>query len=135
MSMKNVVVTFFFCCKQKTAYEMRISYWSSDVCSSDLQDLAGCPVDQRVDIDHPAHRFRHDGDREGAVGGRQPLRRGMTGDVERLAAAQPDLKSGVQGKSVSVRVHLCGRRFITKKQIAQTALQPHLTYSTTLTYL
>src|SRR3546814_3129250 len=23
-------------CKQKTAYEMRISYWSSDVCSSDL---------------------------------------------------------------------------------------------------
>src|SRR3546814_1259446 len=26
----------FFCCKQKTAYEMRISDWSSDVCSSDL---------------------------------------------------------------------------------------------------
>src|SRR3546814_8823452 len=25
-----------FCCKQKTAYEMRISGWSSDVCSSDL---------------------------------------------------------------------------------------------------
>src|SRR3546814_2370794 len=29
-------VFFFF--KQKTAYEMRISYWSSDVCSSDLVD-------------------------------------------------------------------------------------------------
>src|SRR3546814_1663283 len=28
---------FFF--KQKTAYEMRISDWSSDVCSSDLVDL------------------------------------------------------------------------------------------------
>src|SRR3546814_10084953 len=28
---------FFF--KQKTAYEMRISDWSSDVCSSDLKDL------------------------------------------------------------------------------------------------
>src|SRR3546814_4663764 len=29
----------FFCCfKQKTAYEMRISDWSSDVCSSDLED-------------------------------------------------------------------------------------------------
>src|SRR3546814_4361393 len=26
----------FFCYKQKTAYEMRISDWSSDVCSSDL---------------------------------------------------------------------------------------------------
>src|SRR3546814_4548838 len=30
-----VDVFFFF--KQKTAYEMRISDWSSDVCSSDLQ--------------------------------------------------------------------------------------------------
>src|SRR3546814_5538911 len=30
---------FFF--KQKTAYEMRISDWSSDVCSSDLEQ-AGC---------------------------------------------------------------------------------------------
>src|SRR3546814_4659721 len=29
-----VVIFFFF--KQKTAYEMRISDWSSDVCSSDL---------------------------------------------------------------------------------------------------
>src|SRR3546814_8561612 len=28
---------FFFFFKQKTAYEMRISDWSSDVCSSDLQ--------------------------------------------------------------------------------------------------
>src|SRR3546814_9895704 len=30
-----VVVCIFFC-KQKTAYDMRISDWSSDVCSSDL---------------------------------------------------------------------------------------------------
>src|SRR3546814_8204740 len=30
------VVDFFFFFKQKTAYEMRISDWSSDVCSSDL---------------------------------------------------------------------------------------------------
>src|SRR3546814_5941161 len=33
---------FFFFFKQKTAYEMRISDWSSDVCSSDLASfLAG----------------------------------------------------------------------------------------------
>src|SRR3546814_292535 len=32
----SVFVFFFF--KQKTAYEMRISDWSSDVCSSDLMD-------------------------------------------------------------------------------------------------
>src|SRR3546814_194745 len=31
---------FFFFFKQKTAYEMRISDWSSDVCSSDLEHAA-----------------------------------------------------------------------------------------------
>src|SRR3546814_7661309 len=31
-----------FFCKQKTAYEMRISDWSSDVCSSDLRDQSSC---------------------------------------------------------------------------------------------
>src|SRR3546814_11833851 len=31
------VVRIIFFCKQKTAYEMRISDWSSDVCSSDLE--------------------------------------------------------------------------------------------------
>src|SRR3546814_13959609 len=34
-----VVSLFFFFFKQKTAYEMRISDWSSDVCSSDLADF------------------------------------------------------------------------------------------------
>src|SRR3546814_9380924 len=33
----SVCLSFFFF-KQKTAYEMRISDWSSDVCSSDLLD-------------------------------------------------------------------------------------------------
>src|SRR3546814_990142 len=33
----------FFFCKQKTAYEMRISDWSSDVCSSDLS-IAGTKI-------------------------------------------------------------------------------------------
>src|SRR3546814_4240392 len=31
-----VIVFLFFFFKQKTAYELRISDWSSDVCSSDL---------------------------------------------------------------------------------------------------
>src|SRR3546814_3533100 len=31
------VLSFVFFFKQKTAYEMRISDWSSDVCSSDLR--------------------------------------------------------------------------------------------------
>src|SRR3546814_3863089 len=33
-----MIAMFFFFFKQKTAYEMRISDWSSDVCSSDLRD-------------------------------------------------------------------------------------------------
>src|SRR3546814_2870036 len=45
----------FFFFKQKTAYEMRISDWSSDVCSSDLRDhvkpaLGG----NRSDLGHAA---------------------------------------------------------------------------------
>src|SRR3546814_4820708 len=35
------VIFFVFFFKQKTAYEMRISDWSSDVCSSDLGTLYG----------------------------------------------------------------------------------------------
>src|SRR3546814_7324711 len=34
--MNDDLVDFIFVFKQKTAYEMRISDWSSDVCSSDL---------------------------------------------------------------------------------------------------
>src|SRR3546814_2639546 len=54
-------VSIFFFFKQKTAYEMRISDWSSDVCSSDLAigrphlmamgnrtDAPGCLVEQAV---------------------------------------------------------------------------------------
>src|SRR3546814_15033854 len=36
-----IYMLFFFFFKQKTAYEMRISDWSSDVCSSDLRSHGG----------------------------------------------------------------------------------------------
>src|SRR3546814_6762152 len=39
---------FFFFFKQKTAYEMRISDWSSDVCSSDLDTGRTCRHRQAV---------------------------------------------------------------------------------------
>src|SRR3546814_5122009 len=42
--------TVCICFKQKTAYEMRISDWSSDVCSSDLQTLGAFQRD-RLDAD------------------------------------------------------------------------------------
>src|SRR3546814_1903135 len=40
----------FFFFKQKTAYEMRISDWSSDVCSSDLRNLQ--QIAHRIDGIH-----------------------------------------------------------------------------------
>src|SRR3546814_1099595 len=42
-------LVFFFFFKQKTAYEMRISDWSSDVCSSDLQRDAVFQRQRRAD--------------------------------------------------------------------------------------
>src|SRR3546814_10907596 len=52
------VVFFFF--KQKTAYEMRISDWSSDVCSSDLRSPerpAGHTV--RPQLDGWCNQYHH----------------------------------------------------------------------------
>src|SRR3546814_1474240 len=50
-------LSFWFCCffffKQKTAYEMRISYWSSDVCSSDLHHHRLCLSGDRADARRP----------------------------------------------------------------------------------
>src|SRR3546814_9711203 len=48
-----VVWTFFV--KQKTAYEMRISDWSSDVCSSDLAQHAMRLFDDRIAEPGEAH--------------------------------------------------------------------------------
>src|SRR3546814_18973059 len=40
----HTILNIFFC-KQKTAYEMRMSDWSSDVCSSDLKAVRRKIVD------------------------------------------------------------------------------------------
>src|SRR3546814_15374124 len=62
-------VSFFF--KQKTAYEVRISDWSSDVCSSDLEGRGPCLAtcrrtdlkDRRMEIGP----IRNDDDHRAAV--------------------------------------------------------------------
>src|SRR3546814_2898163 len=43
-----LLVVFFFFFKQKTAYELRISDWSSDVCSSDLVCAAKAGADRKT---------------------------------------------------------------------------------------
>src|SRR3546814_3488053 len=71
-----LILLFFFFFKQKTAYEMRISDWSSDVCSSDLaghRRFAAQPQQRPRRLAHRAHRVRHaEGDR--LVHGRRPRR-------------------------------------------------------------
>src|SRR3546814_6299969 len=57
----GVCACVFFFFKQKTAYEMRISDWSSDVCSSDLRGfvlLQGSAPDQSPAVSGRAGRAR-----------------------------------------------------------------------------
>src|SRR3546814_8646211 len=61
---------FFF--KQKTAYEMRISDWSSDVCSSDLTSaatVAVLPEAEEVDVHIDDKDLRVDTYRSQGAGG------------------------------------------------------------------
>src|SRR3546814_11676223 len=154
------LVFFFF--KQKTAYEMRISDWSSDVCSSDLHRRP-CPADagdgRALLCGEPGLGRRGDGGRHrlGGAAGALPAVAAHLSDVPRrallrqqslyleraggtaaaralaegraaaqatlagrrrvrsAAAARLDRKSVVEGKSVSVRGDLGGRRIIKKK--------------------
>src|SRR3546814_6889902 len=49
LSFSVICLCIFFFFKQKTAYEMRISDWSSDVCSSDLtQPISRNPLLNRI---------------------------------------------------------------------------------------
>src|SRR3546814_9205645 len=54
LCLRLLMIMFFFFFKQKTAYEMRISDWSSDVCSSDLQGVGG-QEQQQDDIEPRWH--------------------------------------------------------------------------------
>src|SRR3546814_2346855 len=93
---------FFFFFKQKTAYEMRISDWSSDVCSSDLPFYPPPRINHH-ELDMVASLFKH-----GALQTRSEERR--------------------VGKSVSVRVDLGGRRIIKKKKITKNTQQTRMRY-------
>src|SRR3546814_5805562 len=68
MLVECAAIIFFF--KQKTAYEMRISDWSSDVCSSDLADVARADLKRHDIVHQPGDEgHRDEKDHDDAVGG------------------------------------------------------------------
>src|SRR3546814_19352662 len=111
---------------------MRISDWSSDVCSSDLLVGASDAETQRgtggggFELFDRAPALGHPGDASAGAGallllaGRARLRQQLAVVLARGEQAvaevgrQGDRKSVVQGKGVSVRVDLGGRRIIQK---------------------
>src|SRR3546814_17635529 len=110
MSIVHVTLYYFFFFKQKTAYEMRISDWSSDVCSSDLRWRSWF----RSGADRRLRYARHSA-RPCRTARPRPLG-GEGAAARRPMARQPDRKSVVSGKSVSVLVDIGGRRIIKKKK-------------------
>src|SRR3546814_17995486 len=112
---------------------MRISDWSSDVCSSDQH---------RADLRPPGAGRRALQGRE-AGGHRESEGLPQRGRQVRAARPRPerrqepgldllreDRKSGVSGKSVSVRVDFGGRRIIKTKQIKQRKQSKYITTDT-----
>src|SRR3546814_11560634 len=99
---------------------MRISDWSSDVCSSDLRRpprsaSQSCSRNVRAKLSGPPETAA-------ATAGR-----GSKG----ASAAMADRKSVVEGKSVSVRVDLGGRRIFKKKTTNSTNTYHHYSYACT----
>src|SRR3546814_5863185 len=102
---------FFF--KQKTAYEMRISDWSSYVCSSDLVRPRRDHCDAQL-VELNGARHQHRTHHRLAHGDFRP-HPGLLQPAGRDAYDRADRESVVSGKSVSVRVDLGGRRIIKNK--------------------
>src|SRR3546814_8443351 len=94
------LLLYFFFFKQKTAYEMRISDWSSDVCSSDLVDdqhhrggRGGDHLDRTAaaDFDEAADGLRRGGDQPGIVAGEDGT---VIGDETATCLDHPEGKIG-----------------------------------------
>src|SRR3546814_19478796 len=107
---------------------MRISDWSSDVCSSDLrarcrpirsQETSCCPDCRLPSYESPPCRGALESRRRpyrGLTSWSRAARRSGTGNQDAVEAALRDRKSVVKGKRVAVRVGYGGRGSITKKQ-------------------
>src|SRR3546814_6068658 len=123
-----VTFVLFFFFKQKTAYEMRISDWSSDVCSSDLPRTQAQP--------HvPAGRPPQPVGRGGLPGGvrdrpqPRPHARGR-GRGERSAAAVPVARSEEHTSELPSLMRNSYAVFCLKKKMKRhcSVAQPHTQY-------
>src|SRR3546814_7119719 len=74
-----VLIYCFFFFKQKTAYEMRISDWSSDVCSSDLDQRS---ARWAVSLHQPIGNIGADRDTQRAEQADEQRRRGCARSEE-----------------------------------------------------
>src|SRR3546814_20438186 len=119
-------VLFF---KPKTSYEMRISDWSSDVCSSDLTPvmIGEGPVaaGQLSDVPAEAGNTAEAAPDEIIVTARSEAPPSDPLQNVNIEAFQVDRKRVVSGTSVSVRVDLGGRRIITKESNTKNLCQYH----------
>src|SRR3546814_13698142 len=99
---------------------MRISDWSSDVCSSDLPRFAGRRSIARSTVVRRSISARLRGWETGRSSPPSPASEEvpLSSDTAPPAArtTSRDRKSVVEGKSVSVRVDLGGRRIMKKKK-------------------
>src|SRR3546814_14810425 len=105
---------------------MRISDWSSDVCSSDLASgCAGLSNSMRISSSEsqPARLAS-------AISASLSLTSQVALKESTLGRVSLDRKSVVLGKSVSVRVDLGGRRIIKKKNKTTTSIDPQLSSNT-----
>src|SRR3546814_11481559 len=122
-------------CKQKAAYEVGMSDWSSDVCSSDLHPLdasagsvalslpgSDLAFELRAIVDAKVQALASQ-DTDLDLGHVEPagvLRREVELQPAEAAVAR---QSGVSGKSVSVRVALGGSRCVNKNTAYKTTKQ------------
>src|SRR3546814_12439640 len=118
----------FFFFKHKTAYDMRISDWSSDVCSSDLRNIAGQSLLFWYDLNKgylPRIKSFRDGHlKEHRQPGWDTMQPTVPGRLRRKAHA-PGLVIGSPGAIVSLAWTLLRRRTTRPRQTPSPTTMRH----------